>query len=86
MHGSYGEVVRTKPNELSFISSTAWKDIYTIKHNGRQLQKFNLLEIPGVKSIINSGDEAHTRHRKVLSHAFSDKAVGLLSTIASNHF
>ena len=30
-HEKYGEVVRVKPNELSFISETASKDIYGFK-------------------------------------------------------
>ena len=28
LHEKYGEVVRIGPNELSFITETAWKDIY----------------------------------------------------------
>ena len=31
LHEKYGEVVRVKPNELSFISETASKDIYGFK-------------------------------------------------------
>jgi hypothetical protein len=30
-HDRYGEVVRLKPNELSFIGETGWRDIYAHK-------------------------------------------------------
>jgi hypothetical protein len=33
-HDLYGEVVRVKPGELSFISETASKDIYGFKQAG----------------------------------------------------
>ena len=31
LHDIYGPVVRVAPNELSFITSEAWKDIYSDK-------------------------------------------------------
>lgn len=31
LHDIYGPVVRVAPNELSFITAEAWKDIYLIR-------------------------------------------------------
>ncbi|KAL0262351.1 hypothetical protein SLS55_003797 [Diplodia seriata] len=49
MHDKYGEVVRLAPDQLSFTSVEAWRDIY--------------------------GHKDHARHRRLLAHAFSDKAL-----------
>jgi hypothetical protein len=35
LHAKYGEVVRAGPNELSFNSAEAWKDIYGHKRAGQ---------------------------------------------------
>jgi hypothetical protein len=82
-HDTYGEVVRLAPSEVSFISGeTAWPDIYgfrTGKHRdtGAYLKDRTWLPTPenGVWSIIGSNEEDHTRLRRNLAHAFSDKAL-----------
>jgi cytochrome P450 len=83
LHDKYGDVVRVSPNEVSFISGeTAWQDIYgfrTGQHKGQQ----NMLKDPvwypkssnGAPSLLQSDDEAHSRGRRILSHAFSEKAL-----------
>jgi cytochrome P450 len=83
LHNKYGEVVRVSPNEISFISGeTAWQDIYGFRV--RQLKgHLNMQKDPvwypapinGAASILVSNDEAHSRGRRVLSHAFSEKAL-----------
>ncbi|TKA82885.1 hypothetical protein B0A55_01177 [Friedmanniomyces simplex] len=80
LHKQYGPVVRISPTELSFASgSQAWQDIYGFRRSGQPKpykdrifygQAFN-----GVDSIIIAEDANHTRQRKILSHAFSDKAL-----------
>ena len=76
LHAKYGVVVRLHPDELSFIGSSAWADIYTARP---QLPKptFGVLQTPnGVPSIGTIPDaETHGRHRKIISHAFSDRAL-----------
>jgi hypothetical protein len=81
LHLKYGEVVRTGPNELSFIGETAWKDIYGHKQGRQQLAKVNrsTFFVQGVPTfhILNAPDDIHARQRKMIAHAFSDRAVCL---------
>lgn len=76
LHAKYGVVVRVHPDELSFIGSSAWRDIYAARP---QLPKptFGQLETPNrVAPIVTIPDpESHGRQRKVISHAFSDRAL-----------
>ncbi|KAI8939232.1 hypothetical protein NX059_005058 [Plenodomus lindquistii] len=83
MHEKYGEAVRVAPNEISFISGeTAWQDIYGFrigkyKNTGAYLKDKTWYRDPPneVHSIITANEEEHTRMRRNLSHAFSDKAL-----------
>ncbi|CAI7649359.1 unnamed protein product [Penicillium glandicola] len=71
-HERYGEVVRFGPNEVSFITAQAWKDIYG--HGHRQLPK--VLHSTSNPSDITSADDAdHSRLRRSLAHAFSAKGL-----------
>jgi len=68
--------VRTEPNALSIISPGAWKDI----HSTVTTKKFKKTSRPtgrdGVDVLFTiEDDELHGRHRSVLSHAFSDRAL-----------
>jgi cytochrome P450 len=79
LHDKYGPVVRTAPNELVFCSSGSLKDIYT-RHGSRSSFKKDpgsYLKPPGgVHSILTVGDDSdHSRYRRLLAHAFSDKAL-----------
>jgi len=75
LHAKYGEVVRTRPNELSFISENAWKDIYMHRQGQKQMAKAGR---SGGLSILNAPDDAHARQRRLLSHAFSERAVSMI--------
>jgi cytochrome P450 len=77
LHDKHGEIVRTGPNTLSFTSHTAWKDIYGHRQGHRGFQKNITLEpINGVHSIVSTpSDPDHSRMRRLLSHAFSEKAL-----------
>lgn len=85
LHVQYGDVVRVAPTELSFISGeTAWPDVYGFrtgkyKDTGAYLKDKAWFPTPinGVYSIIVSGEADHSRLRRNLSHAFSDKALRL---------
>lgn len=75
LHDYYrSDVVRISPDELSFTSASAWKDIYGDRPGHEHFQK-DLLLFSGVDSIVTAPDADHSRLRRVLSHAFSDKAL-----------
>ncbi|KAK0614865.1 cytochrome P450 monooxygenase [Bombardia bombarda] len=83
LHDKYGSVVRVAPNEVSFISGeTAFPDIYGFR-TGRLKGHQNMKKDPvwyvnpsnGAPSILQANDEDHTRGRRVLAHAFSERAV-----------
>ncbi len=79
LHEKYGDVVRTGPANLSFRTAQAWKDIYGTRAGRGQMPKdpaFYLNKaIPSKVDLINANDTDHTRHRRLISHAFSDKAL-----------
>ncbi|KAF2478053.1 cytochrome P450 monooxygenase-like protein [Lindgomyces ingoldianus] len=82
LHEKYGDVVRVTPTDVSFISGeTAWQDIYgfrTGKHKTEAyLKDHNWFPQPinGTYSLIASDEASHSRMRRNLSHAFSDKAL-----------
>ncbi|KAJ4319065.1 hypothetical protein N0V94_004117 [Neodidymelliopsis sp. IMI 364377] len=93
LHAQYGEVVRVTPTELSFISGeTAWPDIYGFrtgkyKDTGAYLKDNAWFPKPvnGVWSIINSNEADHSRLRRNLSHAFSDKALRSQEALIMNY-
>ncbi|KAJ5588206.1 benzoate 4-monooxygenase cytochrome P450 [Penicillium hordei] len=83
LHEKYGDVVRISPNEVSFISGeTAFPDIYGFR-TGKLKGHPNMEKDPvwyvkpsnGSPSLLQANDEDHARGRRVLSHAFSERAV-----------
>ncbi|KAH7047586.1 RadP cytochrome P450 epoxidase [Macrophomina phaseolina] len=60
LHDTYGDVVRISPNELSYTTAKAWKDIH-----GHAA--------PVGLFLADDGD--HGRQRRIFSHAFSDRAL-----------
>ena len=83
LHRRYGEVVRVAPGECSFISGeTAWQDIYGFR-TGKKSNSGVYLKDPqwfprphtGSFSLVLAEGETHTRMRRSLNHAFSDKAL-----------
>ncbi|PYI11212.1 cytochrome P450 [Aspergillus sclerotiicarbonarius CBS 121057] len=71
-HNKYGEAVRFGPDEVSFITPQAWKDIYG--HGHRQMPKVRS-SASNPKDIISANDVDHTRYRKAMAHAFSAKGL-----------
>jgi cytochrome P450 len=74
LHDKYGSVVRVAPDELSFIDPRAWKDIYL--HKAFVCPQVWGSRPPGVEAhnVISAPVIDHTRFRKVLQAAFSEKA------------
>jgi len=79
LHDLYGPVVRIAPDELSYITAPAWKDIFGFRPGHSQLPK-DLIIFPPLRQgqsadIARSDDANHSRQRRLLSHAFSKKAL-----------
>ncbi|KAI2622033.1 isotrichodermin C-15 hydroxylase [Xylaria nigripes] len=75
MHEQYGKIVRFGPNSLSFNSNGALRDIYGFKSNVRKAAFYDAFAHP-VPNTHNTRDKTvHARKRRVLSQAFSEKAM-----------
>lgn len=78
LHATYGDVVRIAPDELSYINADAWKDIYGHRQGHAPMPKdtaFYNRPPNGAHSLITAERADHTRYRRLVSHAFSDKAL-----------
>lgn len=72
-----GNVVRIAPNEVSFASAEAWKEIYGHAAGGRKTfiksSFYHNHEHPGIVAVRDSHE--HARQRKYLANAFSARAL-----------
>ncbi|KAJ9622840.1 hypothetical protein H2204_011449 [Knufia peltigerae] len=79
LHDKYGPVVRFTPNDVSFITPTGWQTIYGHKRHGQlSFQKDKRLyrsALTNADNILLADDANHSRHRRLLAHAFSEKAL-----------
>jgi averantin hydroxylase len=78
LHKQYGPVVRTAPDELSYATSQAWKDVFQHRTGHEEFPKdpIALVRPPnGVYSILGANRADHSHFRRLLSHAFSDKGI-----------
>jgi cytochrome P450 len=71
-HRVYGEVIRFGPDEVSFITEKAWRDIYD--HRPNQLERF-ILSSTRRPDIFDANEVDHNRYRKALNPAFSPKGL-----------
>ncbi|KAL4912424.1 cytochrome P450 [Aspergillus aurantiobrunneus] len=86
LHVRYGQTVRVAPNELSFTSEAAWRTIYG--QRSQEMGKdpvFSLHTPTGVQSILTADRATHIRQRRLLSHAFSEKALREQETIIQSY-
>ena len=77
-HERYGDAVRTAPNEISFVNSRAWGDIFARRPDHKFFPKNPVWwdSVPGIPdSLVNVGEADHARMRRLLAHGFSDKAL-----------
>ncbi|KUJ15044.1 cytochrome P450 [Mollisia scopiformis] len=74
LHQQYGIVVRVCPDELSYISAEAFKDIYAHRQGKLEMQKNKIFytQQPGGTTLLTTNREDHALQRRSLSHAFSD--------------
>ncbi|KIA75976.1 cytochrome P450 [Aspergillus ustus] len=80
LHKKYGPVVRIAPNELSFNSTQAWKDIHGFRPGHKTFIKSDFYDggsfADRVHSIVSERDPtAHGEMRRFLAHAFSDHSL-----------
>lgn len=80
LHNQYGDVVRTAPNELSFNTANAFRDIYNFRPGHQTFIKSDWYDFgpfaDKAHSIVSERDPGkHGNMRKHLSHAFSDKSL-----------
>ncbi|KAG9529486.1 benzoate 4-monooxygenase cytochrome P450, partial [Aureobasidium melanogenum] len=86
LHQKYGKVVRIGPDQLSFISAQAYKEIY-----GHRPGKVEMTKDPrfyGVlakENLIATNVPDHARMRKLLAHAFSDRALREQESLMSKY-
>ncbi|RDW86029.1 cytochrome P450-6 [Coleophoma crateriformis] len=72
-HDVLSDVVRWSPNELSFSSAAAWQDIYGTQRSGDIFVKDHNLKAPNI--VFEKDPAKHLQAKKMLSHAFSPKAL-----------
>ena len=88
-HEKYGDVVRIAPNELSYTSPAAWRDIMGRRSTptGENAKDPNfygnfLFRTP---DIVNSNKADHSRYRTAMADAFSIQAVSKDERIIQNY-
>ncbi|KAI9736993.1 MAG: hypothetical protein M1834_000582 [Cirrosporium novae-zelandiae] len=78
LHEKYGPVVRIAPDELSYISAEAWKNIYGHRRVGElemaKSSKWYTNASLG-ESLLIANREDHNRVRRQLSHGFSNRSL-----------
>ncbi|RAH39749.1 cytochrome P450 [Aspergillus brunneoviolaceus CBS 621.78] len=88
MHWRYGDVVRIRPNELSYTSYQAWDDIFVHHPNRpefpkdprRQRRNPNKLE-----HILSAPKADHSRYRRLLAGAFSERGLRAQEPLINQH-
>ena len=84
LHDEYGPIIRVAPNELSFTDPVAWRDIYP-KNSARPSEFKNKPPGKNADNLITASEADHTRLRKILAPAFSDKAIHKQEFVVSRH-
>ncbi|KFA76719.1 hypothetical protein S40288_09384 [Stachybotrys chartarum IBT 40288] len=78
LHDQDGPAVRFTYNDVSFITAESFKTIYGHKNGWQKTFEKRIrrdTSIDQVDHIIDASNEDHKRMRRLLSHAFSDKAL-----------
>lgn len=78
LHDQFGsDVVRISPRELSFINASAWKNIHGSRPGHLSFEKDEAVyrKPPNmIPSLLTANRVDHARMRRILGHAFSDRA------------
>ncbi|KAI8932397.1 hypothetical protein NX059_010584 [Plenodomus lindquistii] len=91
LHEQYGDVVRISPDELSFLGTNAWRDIYGHGQKSapgapppKYWKWYNLF--PGIDSVLTQPDTVlHSKQRKLFMPAFSDRALAQQSPLFTKY-
>ncbi|KAI0205168.1 cytochrome P450 [Astrocystis sublimbata] len=79
LHEQYGPVVRIAPNELSYSSPQAWRDIYGHKKAGQpEFPKYDGFYRPfkwQPRSLLAAERHEHGVLRRQMAHGFSDRSM-----------
>ncbi|EHA25595.1 hypothetical protein ASPNIDRAFT_42038 [Aspergillus niger ATCC 1015] len=79
LHLVYGDTVRISPDQVSYSSAEAWRDIYghasATKKSTEKDKRFFGTTLNGTPDVIRAPAADHSRFRRNFSHAFSDKAL-----------
>ncbi|KAE8392884.1 cytochrome P450 [Aspergillus alliaceus] len=82
LHNHYGPVVRVGPHELSFNTPQAFQDIYGFRRGEKETHfpkdpKLYATQLSGMSTAVGgyTDNETHTRQRRLLSHAFSERSL-----------
>ncbi|KAL9117373.1 MAG: hypothetical protein Q9187_006094, partial [Circinaria calcarea] len=80
LHQKYGSIIRVAPNELSFTEPEALKTIYAERRKScpvfrKNYDTFNETRNQIAHSVFIAGDNDHSRMRKIINHAFSERAL-----------
>lgn len=76
LHQKYGDIVRVAPDELSFTSPDAWKEIFGRRKNAiGEVGKDSVHYAEALDSLLGAPKEKHMRFRRILSRGFSNQAM-----------
>ncbi|KAL2043871.1 hypothetical protein N7G274_003391 [Stereocaulon virgatum] len=80
LHETYGPVVRTAPDELSFNTAQSWRDIYGIRKGHETFIKSEFYDggnfaAEALSIVSERNPTRHSEMRKSLSSAFSDRSL-----------
>lgn len=78
LHNRYGDVVRIRPCQLSFIEPSAWKDLMGQKKAGQHENGKDPAMVATAslkRSLIGADRDAHARLQRALAAGFSSRAV-----------
>ncbi|GAB1211244.1 hypothetical protein ATERTT37_000357 [Aspergillus terreus] len=79
LHERHGDVVRIRPNSLTFNDPQAWTDIYGHRKASappfRKDPEFYIPSSNGSTNLINSSEVDHARQKRLLTHAFSERSL-----------
>lgn len=84
LHLKYGDVVRVAPDELSYSSADAWRDIYSNKSMVRDPRFYGETD-NGVQEILRGDNINHARFRRGFTHAFSERSIKAQEPLVGQH-
>lgn len=87
LHNKYGPIVRYSPNEVSIIDPGVVKQVYGHGKSAfsKQAVWYGPDEMGDPPGILRADAESHGRQRKLVSHAFSEKALREQQAMLKNY-